>query len=132
MKAFENINIRRKLASFRTVFPHDDHYTDKNIEGIYDDVLGFARPVTTGLNFVHKAYWPSFRPGKYTESVTRAACKLLLLQIGSGATSLLMQALNKKPSGDVKVVLSTLMASCMSDVEELCVGSSCTYIHTLP
>jgi hypothetical protein len=45
MKAFENITIRRKLASFRPTFPHDDHTTVENIEVIYDDVLEFSRPV---------------------------------------------------------------------------------------
>ena len=45
MKILENIAIRRKLASFRSVFPHDDNTTDKVLGGIYDDVLEFSRPV---------------------------------------------------------------------------------------
>jgi hypothetical protein len=68
------------------------------------------------------SYRTSSRPGLFSESVSRAACKLLLTQIGNGTTSLLIQALNKKPSFEVKVILSTLMATCMSDIEELCVG----------
>jgi len=46
MKAFENIMIRRKLAAFRSVLPHHDPTTVKNIEKIYDDILEFSRPVS--------------------------------------------------------------------------------------
>jgi hypothetical protein len=48
MKAFENVMIRRKLASFRAVFPHGDPTAVKNIERIYDDILEFSRPVSRG------------------------------------------------------------------------------------
>jgi hypothetical protein len=90
----ESLRIRRKLASFGSVFPYDDS-TDENIEGICDKMLEFARPVANGLDSVYKTYWTSSRSGMHTQSVTRAAWKLLLLQIGSGATSLLMQAIKK-------------------------------------
>jgi len=101
MKTFENMAIRRKLASFRSVFPHDDNTTVKNLGGIYDDVLEFSRP------------------GQYSESVTRAAWKLLLLQIGQGTMSPLLQAISKRPPVEMKSFLSALMTTCMSDVEEL-------------
>ncbi|KIM86149.1 hypothetical protein PILCRDRAFT_335112 [Piloderma croceum F 1598] len=101
MKAFKNLIIRRKLASFRPVFPHDDSTNVDNIESIYDDILEFTRP------------------GLYPESATRAAWKLLLLQIGHGPTSLLMQALAKRPPVEVAFFFSTLMSTCMNDVDEL-------------
>jgi hypothetical protein len=43
MKKFENLNTRRKLASFGFVIPHDDHTAPKNIGGIYSDLIEFSR-----------------------------------------------------------------------------------------
>ena len=122
MKAFENLIVRRKLASFRSVFPHDDPTKIKNIEGIYDDILEFSRLVSRRTLFVEACTdRASYRPGLYSESVTRAAWKLLLLQIGSGPTSSLVQALAKRPPVEARVFLSTLMTKCMSNVDELLV-----------
>jgi hypothetical protein len=63
----------------------------------------------------------SYRPGLYSESVTWVAWKLLLLQIGSGPTSPLVQVLAKRPPVEARVFLSTLMTKCMSSVNELLV-----------
>jgi hypothetical protein len=53
MKTFESIVVRRKLASFRPIFPHHDRTSVKNIEGIYGDVLEFSRPVAVNIIFVN-------------------------------------------------------------------------------
>jgi hypothetical protein len=45
MKAIKSLAIHKKLASFRTLFPHDDHAEVKNVAGIYNDVLKFSRSV---------------------------------------------------------------------------------------
>jgi len=120
MKAFENIIVRRKLASFRSVFPHDDPSEVKNIDGIYDDILEFSRSVSGGTLFVEAyTYRVSYRPDLYSKSVTRAAWKLLLLQIGNGPTSPLVQALAKRPPVEAGIFLSTLLTTCMDDVDEL-------------
>ena len=52
MKAFENIIVRRKLASFRSVFPHDDPSKVENIDGIYDNILEYSRSVSGGILIV--------------------------------------------------------------------------------
>jgi len=120
MKAFKNLVIRRKLDSFRSVFPHDDTSKVNNIESIYDDILEFTRPVSERMTFVKACAYQVFqRPGIYSESTTRAACKLLLLQIGHGPTSLLMKALAKRPQVEVAFFFSTLMTTCMNDIDEL-------------
>ena len=120
MKTIESLIIRRKLASFRSVFPHDDDTAVENITRIYNDVLEFSRSISPGTIFA-KAYAHRItsRPSLYSESVTKSAWKLLLLQIGNGTTSHLIRALGQWPLIEVKVFLSTLMATCMSDVEQL-------------
>lgn len=45
MKTLGSIYVRRKLAYFHSVFPHDDKTTVKNITDIYDDVLEYSRSV---------------------------------------------------------------------------------------
>jgi hypothetical protein len=47
MKTFENLTLRRKLASFSAVFPHDDNAVAKNITGIYDNILEFSRSISS-------------------------------------------------------------------------------------
>jgi hypothetical protein len=49
MKAWKNISIHRKLASFRSAFPHYDHSNVRDIERICSDVLEFSRPVSGGM-----------------------------------------------------------------------------------
>jgi hypothetical protein len=39
----ENLVIRRKLASFRSVFPHDNDTMIRDIEQVYDDLLELTR-----------------------------------------------------------------------------------------
>jgi hypothetical protein len=46
MKTIESLIIRRKLATFRSVFPHDDDTTVQNITGIYNDVLEFSKSIS--------------------------------------------------------------------------------------
>ena len=50
MKTFQKLVISRKLASFRSVFPHDDDTTVENLGEIYDDVLDFSRLVGEGVS----------------------------------------------------------------------------------
>jgi hypothetical protein len=119
VKAFENIMIRRKLASFHSVFPHDGPTAVENIENIYDDILEFSRPVSGRTLFEAWTYQVSYRRGLYSKSVRRAAWKLLLLQIGNGTTAPLVQALARRPLVEGKEFLSTLMTTCMSHVDEL-------------
>jgi hypothetical protein len=44
---------------------------------------------------------------------------MILMQIGNGATSALLQAVGKRPLIEVKAFIATLIKICMSDVEEL-------------
>lgn len=44
-----NITTRRKLASVRSVFPHNNDTTVKNIAETYDDVLQFLRSVSAAI-----------------------------------------------------------------------------------
>jgi hypothetical protein len=50
MKTFKKLVISRNLASFRSVFPHDDDTTVENLGEIYDDVLDFSRLVGEGVS----------------------------------------------------------------------------------
>jgi len=118
MKTIKSFTIHKKLASCRAIFPHDDHAEVKNVARIYDDVLKFSRSVPSVTIFCQNIRIYS-RPGLYSESVTRVAWELLLMQIGSGATSNLLQALGKQPPVEVQVFLSTLMTNCMNDVERM-------------
>ena|ERR1700729_2512411 len=45
LRGFENLAIRRKLRSIKSLFPHDDTDTTKGVERIYDDVLELSRCV---------------------------------------------------------------------------------------
>src|ERR1700683_3863797 len=45
LRGFENLAISRKLRSIRSLFPHDDTDTTKDMERIYDDVLELSRCV---------------------------------------------------------------------------------------
>ncbi|KIM71281.1 hypothetical protein PILCRDRAFT_830444 [Piloderma croceum F 1598] len=101
MKAIKGLTIHKKLASYRSAFPHNDRTDVRNVTEIYNDVLEFSRP------------------GLYSESVTRAAWELLLTRIGSGTTSQLIQALGRRPLVEVVAFLTTLTTSCMSDAERL-------------
>jgi hypothetical protein len=47
MKAIESLTIRRKLASFSSVFPHGDDAAVKNLSRIYNDVLEFLRSISS-------------------------------------------------------------------------------------
>jgi hypothetical protein len=47
LRGVENLVVRRKLASLRSVFPHRNDTTIKNIEQHYDDVLELSRYVYT-------------------------------------------------------------------------------------
>jgi hypothetical protein len=118
MKAIERLIFRRKLASLRSAFPHDDDTTVLNIANIYMDIMEFSRSIIIYFS-TRNAYRNSSRPGLYPESVARDAWKLLLLQIGSGATSHLIQALGKLRTVDVHTFLSTLVITCLNDVENL-------------
>ena len=120
MKTFESLVIRKKLASFRSVFPHGDNPAVKNIAGVYVDVLNFSKLIsTTAISVNPCTHQPTSRLGLYSESVTKMAWKLILLQIGNGTTSYLTQALSKRPPDDARIFLSTLMTTCVSDAEQL-------------
>jgi hypothetical protein len=118
LKVFGGITVRRKLSSLRSVFPHTNDTAIKDIAGIYNDVLALSRlgciSMSIGLLFIDN----SFRPGVYSESVTRAASKLLLEQIGSDQTDHLTQALTRRPLVEVQHFLCTLMTTCMNEVEQ--------------
>ena len=118
MKTIKSFTIHKKLASCRAIFPHDDHAEVKNVARIYDDVLKFSRSVPSVTIFCQNIRIYS-RPGLYSESVTRVAWELLLMQIGNGTTAHLIEALRKQPLTEVQVFLSTLTTSCISDVERL-------------
>jgi hypothetical protein len=43
LRGVENITIRRKLATLRSVFPHTDNTDIPDIDTVYDDVLELSR-----------------------------------------------------------------------------------------
>jgi hypothetical protein len=45
MKAIKGLAIHKKLASYRSAFPHNDRTEVRNATEIYDDVLEFSRLV---------------------------------------------------------------------------------------
>jgi hypothetical protein len=45
MKAIKGLIIHKKLASYRSAFPHDDRTEVKNVAEIYNDVLEFSKSV---------------------------------------------------------------------------------------
>jgi len=47
IRGIENLVIRRKLASLRSMFPHGNDTTIGNIEQLYDDILELSRCVCT-------------------------------------------------------------------------------------
>jgi hypothetical protein len=107
LRGIENIAIRRKLIAIRSVFPHTDNTNITNINTVYDDVLELSRA------------------GLYPKNVTRAALRLITLQITSQATHHLCQCLWKWPSIELRFFMSQLMETCMSDCEKRCVLAMC-------
>jgi len=71
-----------------------------NINTVYDDVLELSRA------------------DLYPKNVTRAALRLITLQITSRATHHLCQCLWKWPTIELKLFMSQLMETCMSDCEK--------------
>jgi len=67
MKAIERLILRRKLASLRSAFPHDNDSTELNIANIYIDVMEFSRSIIIYFS-TRNAYRNSSRPGLYPES----------------------------------------------------------------
>jgi hypothetical protein len=49
LRGFENLAIRRKLRTIKSIFPHQDTDKNKNIEKIYDDILELSRSVHNQL-----------------------------------------------------------------------------------
>jgi hypothetical protein len=51
LRGIENIIIRRKLATYRALFPHMDDTPIRNIDSIYENILELSR------YFIHTAEW---------------------------------------------------------------------------
>jgi hypothetical protein len=120
LRGVENLAIRRKLASFRSVFPHKNDTTIENIELIYDDVLEISRLVPSYLIFLTRlracrGIVNIFRPHLYSKAVGRAARQLLIVQINSRENHHLIKALDGWPQVEVRFFLSEIMSFYMGD-----------------
>jgi hypothetical protein len=49
-KTFQSLSVRSKLASLRSVFPHDDQTEVKNMAEIYREVLEYSRSVSSRIS----------------------------------------------------------------------------------
>ncbi|KAF7983691.1 hypothetical protein HWV62_19609 [Athelia sp. TMB] len=102
-QALKDMSLRRKLGSYRSLFPHEDqpNINTGNVAVVYSDLL------------------QSVRPGTYSEPVARLAMKILVTQICSGRTSYLTEALMAMPQSEMQQNISVICLYCMKDLEDL-------------
>ncbi|KZP30505.1 hypothetical protein FIBSPDRAFT_109782 [Athelia psychrophila] len=116
-KALADIPLRRKLGSYRSMFPHEDqpNVNTSNVAEIYSDLLR------------------SIKPGAHSEPVVRLAMKILITQICSGRTSYLLDLLTAKYQSEMRQIISTICSFCMNDLEDLSDSlERKTRTHTVP
>ncbi|KZP30502.1 hypothetical protein FIBSPDRAFT_945867 [Athelia psychrophila] len=116
-KALADIPLRRKLGSYRSMFPHEDqpNVNTSNVAEMYSDLLR------------------SIKPGAHSEPVVRLAMKILITQICSGRTSYLLDLLTAKYQSEMRQIISTIGSFCMNDLEDLSDSlERKTRTHTVP
>ncbi|KZP30492.1 hypothetical protein FIBSPDRAFT_1038162 [Athelia psychrophila] len=116
-KALKDIPLRRKLASYLSMFPHEDqpNVNTSNVAEMYSDLLR------------------SIKPGAHSEPVVRLAMKILVTQICSGRTSYLLNLLMAKLQSEMRQIISTICSFCMKDLEDLSDSlERKTRTHTVP
>ena len=117
LRGIDNLVIRRKLTSLRSVFPHGAQV--KNIEQVYDDILELSRYILDSLSYLmcSRPTYRLSRPRLYTKTIGQAAMRLLMAQIGSRNTYHLINGLDQWPEVEVRLFLSQVMSTYLLDVK---------------
>lgn len=116
LRGVENIVVRRKLAFFRSAFPHDNETMTEDIVQIYENVLELTRSDAIVSSCREYLFTRPRRPGLYSKGVRQIALQLLLPQIDSRNTCHLIQALEKWPEIEIRLFLSQVMSTYMYEV----------------
>lgn len=118
LRGLEWIIIRRKLASFRRIFPHTNNGVNDNLEDAYDAVLELTRYVTYCFLLKMETQSPIhgfLRPALYSERIRKEALGFILPQIASQNVACLVKALVKWPPFEVQMFITEVMTCLPSE-----------------
>jgi hypothetical protein len=122
LRGVENVVIRRKLSTYRSLFPHADDTTIKNIDTVYENVLQLSRysshPFIPHIGWLpYRTDRTMYRPNLYSKNTTQAALRLMMIQIARRETLHLRKALQKWPTVELQFFLSQIMDMSMHPYE---------------
>ena len=118
LRGIENIIIRRKLATYRNLFPHMDDTPIRNIDSVYENVLELSRYIIHTAESSKNLTSQPRRPKHYSKNTTRVALQLIMTQIAGRETHHLRKGLLKWTVTQRKYFLSQIMNASMQPYEE--------------